>query len=144
MRIFKRKEEKVQIELSDGTIKELTIKEQLRDVIDKVFEMEIALAGQVNSKMQFLLNGVETAKSNEENESNIVKMIEETPQELLNEALKTNNELFKIITSEENVEWIKDCHDSVLKEVYDIFMTVNPYYSEKKRLLESILKELNM
>jgi len=144
MKIFKRKEEKVQIELSDGTIKELTIKEQLRDVIDKVFEMEIALAGQVNSKMQFLLNGVETAKSNEENESNIVKMIEETPQELLNEALKTNNELFKIITGEENVKWIKDCHDSVLKEVYDIFMTVNPYYSEKKRLLENILKELNM
>ena len=144
MKIFKRKEEKVQIELSDGTIKELTIKEQLRDVIDKVFEMEIALAGQVNSKMQFLLNGVETAKSNEENEENIVKMIEETPQELLNEALKTNNELFKIITGEDNVEWIKDCHDSVLKEVYDIFMTVNPYYSEKKRLLENILKELNM
>jgi hypothetical protein len=157
MRIFKRKEEKIQIELSDGTIKELVIKEQLREVLDKVWDLQINLAVRVMIKMDALKNNYIIKK--EENEE--IKDEKEKEQEskeiatkilnvvdnekvFLEEELRNDSEIIKIITEEEDISWVEKTYPSSILNILEVFESVNPYFMEKKRVLGIIHNQSNM
>lgn len=148
MKIFKRKEEKVQIELSDGTIKELTIKEQLRDVLDKVWDLQIDIAVKVMVKIDALKNNniieqmretvLEAEKEQEEESKKIASKILgviDNEKIFLEEELRNDSEIIKIITEEDDVSWVEKTYPSSILNILEVFESVNPYFMEKKRVL---------
>jgi hypothetical protein len=157
MKIFKRKEEKVQIELSDGTIKELTIKEQLRDVLDKVWDLQIDIAVKVMVKIDALKSNniieqmketvLEVEKEQEKETKKIAsKILDVIDNEkiFLEEELRNDSEIIKIITEEEDISWVEKTYPSSILNILEVFESVNPYFMEKKRVLGIIHNQSNM
>ena len=157
MRIFKRKEEKIQIELSDGTIKELVIKEQLREVLDKVWDLQINLAVRVMIKMDALKNNYiikkeeneeikdekEKEKESKEIATKILNVVD-NEKVFLEEELRNDSEIIKIITEEEDISWVEKTYPSSILNILEVFESVNPYFMEKKRVLGIIHNQSNM
>lgn len=166
MKIFKRKEEEIILELSNGESKKFVIKEQLRSVVDRIFEIQINLAMQEIERQkqitEILVNNNDivnetinekdfdnmTEKEQEEykikNSLAVSEVLINPTEDFIETVLKHETEMFKLMTDSEDIEWMAHAYASQLLAIVTTFEEVNPYFIQKKTPLENLGKALNI
>jgi uncharacterized protein YlzI (FlbEa/FlbD family) len=166
MKIFKRKEEEIILELSNGESKKFIIKEQLRSVVDRIFEIQINLAMQEIERQkqitEILVNNNDvinetinekdfdnmTEKEQEEykikNSLAVSEVLINPTEDFIETVLKHETEMFKLMTDSEDLEWMAHAYASQLLAIVTTFEEVNPYFIQKKTPLENLGKALNI
>jgi len=166
MKIFKRKEEEIILELSNGESKKFIIKEQLRSVVDRIFEIQINLAMQEIERQKQITeilvnnNDVVNETINEKDFENMTEKEQEQykmknclavsevlinpTEDFIETVLKHETEMFKLMTDSEDLEWMAHAYASQLLAIVTTFEEVNPYFIQKKTPLENLGKALNI
>ena len=136
MKIYKHKQETIEIERLDGKMQKLTIHELPPGKLDEVFELMLLVSIQYH-----------TIKNTAVMEQSGNKDAREITENLLTDSYyhsalqQQSADFWRLVTSHEDVSWVTEVYGSGLVAVMQTFEEVNPLLEEKKSLLSEFAEQ---